>query len=229
GDVRQAADELDREYTPWGRAPADTKEAFAALAPGRYHSFALRYSCIADPVEVGFDLVASCVSCGCLTFTRVNSLVHLGQLLEEADRQEEQHHDNRDDREASDPVGDLADLPDRTRLMTEVLTRLLVLHNDAGLRAEHAVVIGYRDGNCSFELHLKAASAEAAVKVAEALGADPVVTVVGDTVMYVSRRAMATATVDGITVQLSGYTRLPDDEAAAWLAEQNQAADGGEG
>ncbi|MFJ3794986.1 DUF6195 family protein [Streptomyces sp. NPDC090088] len=224
----EAADELAWEYTPWDRAPKDTEEALASLDPGRFHSFALRYTCAAEPVDVQFALMATCVSCGCRQFTRVTSLAQLGQLLAEADQLAAQHQDDEPAREVAEPLACLAGLPDRATLMTQVATRLLALHSDAGLRVDLASLYGHADRDISGELHLKATSAEAAARTARALGVEAEVRVFGDAHSYVMRRANATTTVDGISIQLSGYTRLPDDEAAAWLAEQEQTADGGE-
>ncbi|MEU9245822.1 DUF6195 family protein [Streptomyces sp. NPDC048385] len=225
----EAADDLTWEYTPWDRAPEDTEEAFASLDPGRFHSFALRYTCTTEPIEVEFALVATCVSCGCRKFSRVTSLAQLGQLLEEADQPPAQHQGDGPAREVAEPLACLAGLPDRVTLMTQVAARLLVLHGDAGLRVDLASLYAHGDGDTTSELHLKATSAESAARAARALGAEAEVKVSGDVHSYVMRRSNATATVDGITVQLSGYTRLPDDEAAAWLAEQKRNADGGEG
>ncbi|MEU9149163.1 DUF6195 family protein [Streptomyces sp. NPDC048417] len=222
----EAADVLSWDYTPWDRSPKDTEEATAVLDPGHHHSFALRYSRMTEPTEVAFALLATCVTCGCHTVNEVSSLAHLGQLLEMADQSDAQHQEQAQG--VAEPLECLADLPGRASLLKQVAARLTALYPKASLRIDTAVIWTHADGDGSSELHLRATSAESAAKVAQSLGAASVTKTTGDANSYVMRRTNATATVDGITVQLAGYTRLSDDETAAWLAEQQPAAEDGE-
>lgn len=223
----EAADVLPWRYTPWAESAEGTEEAIADLAPGRAHSFALHYICTDSSVV--FGLAATCVGCGCRTITPVSSLQHLGQLLDEADGQDEQHHDDG----ATDKPGPLAGIDGLTSAAEQVaqlVRRLVARHPEAGLRVDFASAYGHhapggvRGGAGGGSLRLSAKSAETVLDIVQTLDDQAgVKTSTEDSGAWVSRWVTASYSSGEFEVQISGHTRLSDEETAAWRAERHQA------
>ncbi|MFF6985646.1 hypothetical protein [Streptomyces sp. NPDC010273] len=223
----EASEVLPWRYTPWAESAEGTEEAVAALAPGRAHSFALHYTCTEDSVV--FALAATCVGCGCRTLTPVISLQHLGQLLEEADAQDEQHQAD----ERPDDPGPLASV-DALRSAAEhvagFLQRMVARHPEAGLSVEFASAYGHHTGGRSGSLRLAARSADAVIEIAQSQGdAFAVTEQIEDRGPHVSRWVTAAYSTDDIELQVSGYSYLSDEDAATWRASQPQGAEGTDG
>ncbi|MER7930526.1 hypothetical protein ABTY96_46710 [Streptomyces sp. NPDC096057] len=227
----EAANDLPWRYTPWAQSPEGSEEAVAVLEPGRAHSFALHY--IRTDDSVTFALAASCVGCGCRTLTPVISLQHLGQLLEEADGQD-QHRDDDSAAEEPGPLATADRLESAAGWVSALLRQIVARHPEAGLTTEFASIYGHHVGTPGGSLRLGAATAEAVMEIAPALGAEAVVTVSdGGHGAYVFRWARVSYDVGDFEVQISGSTRLSDEEEAAWRATHTgtpgAAETGGEG
>lgn len=221
------AGKLDWQYTPADGLPEDAEEARALLAPGRLEY--LRYRIDHAQETVSFALVQPCLACGHDRINDVTSLFHLGQLLDQGDDQ----HPAVDVREepadsVSGPLAGIETLKIRAACVARLARRLLAEHPEAGLTVQFASGYGHQDGGGNSELHLKAASLEAALPVAAALGIELTTQVTSAVSAYRFRRGDGCATVDGIQVQLAAYTQLTEDEVNAVRTEQDQAATGGE-
>ncbi|MBK3572635.1 hypothetical protein JHN63_02105 [Streptomyces sp. MBT65] len=220
------AGELDWRYT--NGLPETIQEAHALVAPGRLEYLRYRaYYSDKDDTSFAFELVQPCLACGVDRVDAVGNLFRLGQLLSESEDDDHTPADDSDGEAAPAPLAPIDALQVRAARMTRLARRLADEHPDAGLKVRYATVAGFEDGGRG-ELQLRAASAEAAASVATALGAEMVTEIRSSIPPYVFRRGDVTVAVDGIEVQLSGHTQLTDEEAAAWHAEQDQAADGGE-
>lgn len=211
-----AAADLDWQYTPASDLPDRVEEARALLAPGGLAY--LRYRADYDEEKFSFDLVqprrADRVS-------PVTGLFNLGQLLSETDGTRPAAEGR--DGEMPPPPGPLAGieaLESQAIRVAQLGRRLLAQHGDAGLTFQLASLFGHPDGECTAELQLRAASVEAAQKVATALGIELTTQVTSSIPDYVFRRADGSTTIDGTEVKLAAYTQLSDDEAQAWHAEQ---------
>jgi hypothetical protein len=211
--------------------PDQVEEARAFLVPGRpdYLRYRIDHE-DADNVQVSFDLVRPCLACGHDRIAKVTSLFHLGQLLQ----QDEQHPAAEEDQASTEEPGPLTAvqvLETRAAVMAGLARRLRAEHPDADVTVSHTVLIGHRDGDATATLNLEAADVNAARAVAAALGTDVTIKTVEHGAPYpaVLEHAKASATFDGVEVELTAFTKLTDDEAAAWRAQQNQAAEAGEG
>lgn len=219
----EPADDLPWRYTPWVQAREDTEEATAVLPPGIRHQFALRYAHIMQSDAstcVELALVQTCNSCGCSEACEVTSLEHLGQLLEQADGIGQPHGDTHEVGE-SQPLTAIAALQDLTTRISELAHRLA----EAGLTVDTASVFSTSSGATTCKMRAEADTAEAVVTTATSVGLDVDVDIHATAGTYVFRRARASGDVGGVELQLSGYTQLPVDEAAAWQAQQNQTAE----
>ncbi|MEU1276503.1 DUF6195 family protein [Streptomyces sp. NPDC005799] len=223
----EAAEVLPWQYTPWAQAAKDTEEATAALAPGLHHTLALRYAYTQDDERAQFGLVQTCVSCGCRIVTEVTSLHHLGKLLDEADGPGQAHADGRNGAEGDGPFGCADSLLEQATSLVQLVRRLVARHPQAGVAVDMASLLSHSSGSTTGRLRLETTTAEAAAEVAASLGMDVTTEVTGASGSYVFRRTRGLCTVDGIEVQIEGYTQLPDDEAAAWRSQQDQAAEDG--
>ncbi|MER7971118.1 DUF6195 family protein [Streptomyces sp. NPDC096080] len=225
-----AAALLTWQYTPWDETPEDVEEAIADLAPGRLHDFALRYSYTAHHTGDGderLELRATCTGCGCITLTTVTGLVQLGRLLADDDAHTEQTGSNGSAGEDDvDPLRGITALQTVTDQLAQFVRCQAVRHPKVALTVDRAGVRFFGSGPVGGEAHLSASSAEAVAEIAAALGTTADVRIVGGgahmPVPYAFRQASADLTHGDIEVHLSGITHLTDDEAAAWLAEQNQ-------
>lgn len=224
GVLNSSAESLDWQYVTAG-LPDETEEARAFLVPGRPEYLRYRVSGIDDP-QVSFDLVQPCRACGQDRITTVTSLYHLGQILHGP-----QHPVAKTDQEPEEEPGTLAALDAweaRNAGVSELARRLIAEHPGTGLAFSHIVALAYGNGDGSTDLHLTAASALAVRQVAAALGADvtsrhtasPVQN--GVVLEHVTATARLSPTVN---LTVLGYSQLPDDEAAAWRAQQDQAAE----
>ncbi|MDX3507419.1 hypothetical protein PV755_00530 [Streptomyces caniscabiei] len=230
GVLNSGADSLDWRYTTTG-LPEQVEEARTVLVPGRPEYLRYRVDHTDSPdVEVSFDLVRPCLSCGHDRVDQVTSLFRLGQLLHEPRRPAAGTG-----QETEREPGALAALDAwdaRAARVSELARRLIAEHPDAGLAFSHIVAIAYTDGDGSTDLHLTAASALGVRQVAAALGAEVTSRHTASPVPHgvVLEHVTATARLD-TTVNLTvlGYSDLTDDEAAAWRAQQNQDAEAGEG
>ncbi|WP_405960559.1 hypothetical protein OG235_24505 [Streptomyces sp. NBC_00024] len=222
------AADLDWQVTTEG-LPKEMEEARALLVPGRPEYLRYRINHAASPdVEVSFELVQPCQACGNDRISLVTSLFHLGALLHQ-----DPHPADEEDQAPKEEPGPLLSvqvLEVRAVAMTGLAQRLRAEHPDAGLTVTNTSLFGHHDGDTSATLHLEATSVNAARAVAAALGTDLATRFVDHGAPYpaVLEHAKASAIVDGIDVELTAFTKLSDDEAAAWHAQQNQATEGGE-
>lgn len=224
GVLSSSAEQLTWQYVTAG-LPDETEEARAFLAPGRPEYLRYRVSGI-DDHQVSFDLVQPCRACGHDRITRVTSLFHLGALLHEP-----QHPAAETDQEAKEEPGSLAALDAweaRNAGVSELARRLIAEHPGTGLAFSHIVALSYHSGDGSTDLHLTAASAPAVRQVAAALGAEVTSRHTASPVQngVVLEHVTATARLnETVNLTVLGYSQLPDDEAAAWRAQQDQAAE----
>jgi hypothetical protein len=110
----------------------------------------------------------------------------------------------------------------------QVARRLLAEHSD-GIHVESAQVHGWADGDIHPVLRLQARDADSARSLATALGMDLEISDITGGNWRPYRSIHGETEIDGIPVSLRALDYLPEDEAAAWLAEQGQATEGGEG
>ncbi|MCX5601560.1 hypothetical protein OOK29_25760 [Streptomyces phaeochromogenes] len=219
-----AADLLDWQYIPADRLPDQIEEARALLTPGRLEYLRYRVNHSADAEYL--DLVQPCRACDNDGISPVTSLVHLGQLLNEEDKP----HDQDTDAQEPGPLDAVDAAERRAAVVAALALRLLAQHPDADLTVDTVAVFGHDDGDGSAQLRLKAADLNALRLVAAAMGRNVATKVSGTHPGMVFEHGDVIFTVDGTEVQLRAHTRLPDDEAAAWLAQQDQpeAAAGGD-
>ncbi|MEI5522486.1 hypothetical protein WB388_17945 [Streptomyces brasiliscabiei] len=228
--LSQAAGELVWQYVTVG-LPDEVEEARAVLAAGRPDYLRYRHDPTTDSadVEVSFDLVQPCFSCGTDRVSPVRGLFHLGELL----------HGEPHPGPGPDPVGQAKPGPfaaaeamdARTSDVSRLFRRLMSQHPDAGLKLSHIVCIAYDEGDGSTQVEVTAASADAVRDVAARLGAE-ITTRHSDTpgpYGFVLENAKAKGLLGAdIEITVRGNTRLTDDEAAAWRAQQDQAAEAGD-
>ncbi|MDX3150465.1 hypothetical protein PV413_23860 [Streptomyces scabiei] len=219
--LSEAAGELVWQYVTEG-LPDEMEEARAVLASGRPDYLRYRVDHSTDSVEVAFDLVQPCFACGTDRVSPVTGLFHLGELLHE------EPHPDADPAGLSGP-GPLAAseaLNGRASDVARLFRRLMSRHPDAGLTISSIVCIAYPDTDGCTQLEINAASADAVREVAAGLGAE-ITSGYSDTpgpygavVEHVKAKGRLGADIE---VSVRGYTRLTDDEAAVWRAEQGQA------
>ncbi|WP_143677061.1 hypothetical protein [Streptomyces scabiei] len=219
--LSEAAGELVWQYVTEG-LPDQVEEARAVLAPGRPDYLRYRLDHAADSVEVSFDLVQPCFACGTDRVSPVTGLFHLGELLHE-----EPHPDPAGQSEPG-PLAASEALNARTSDVSRLFRRLMSRHPDAGLTVSSIVCIAYPDTDGSTQLEIQAASADAVREVAAGIGAE-ITSRHSDTpgpygAVVEHAKAKGRLGAD-IEVSVRGYTRLTDDEAAAWRAQQCQAAE----
>lgn len=226
--LSEDAGDLDWQYTPAASLPDSVEEARALLAPGRLEYLRYRADYAdEDNMSVAFELVQPCLACGHDRITEVTGLFHLGQILSQPEDQRPTAGEG-EGLAAPGPLAGIDALQARADRVTRLARNLVAEHPDASLTVRFATVVGHQDGGNRAELQLRAASVGAAAAVAKALGTELVTQISSTIPAYVFRRGDVTVTVDGIEVQLSAHTRLTDDEAAAWRAEQPQAAEDGD-
>jgi hypothetical protein len=218
-----AADQLDWTYTPHGGQAKNTEQATAPLAQGRPEYLRYRYD--HDAEDTSFALVQPCSACGHDRINEIPGLTRLGELLHH-----DHHQADEEDQAPEEEPGPLVSvqvLEVRAVAMTGLARRLLAKHPDAGLTVTNTSLFGHHDGDSTATLHLEAADVNAARTVAAALGTDLATRIVDHGPPYpaVMEHATATATVGGVQVELTAFTKLTDDEAAAWRAQQNQATE----
>ncbi|QTU64265.1 hypothetical protein [Streptomyces scabiei] len=219
------AGDLDWQCTTEG-LPGHVEEARALLLPGR--SEYLRYRIDhedADNVQVSFDLVRPCLTCGHDRITKVTSLFHLGQLLHEAEQRPATEDQALE--EKTGPLTAVEVQEARASAMAGLARRLRAQYPDADLTVSHTVLIAHSHSGATATLNLTAADVDAARAVAAGLGTDLAIRTVEHAAPYpaVVEHANFSAMVDGVEVELTAYRHLTDDEATAWRAQQNQPAD----
>ncbi|WP_326729024.1 hypothetical protein [Streptomyces phaeochromogenes] len=218
---KDAAD-LDWQYVTEG-LPDQMEEARALLVPGRREY--LRYRIDNGPGTVAFELVQPCTACRNDRVSPVTGLFHLGQLLTEDDGP---HPATGGDQEPG-PLAAIEQASAHAARVARLARHLIAEHPDAGLAVQHVSLFGHEHGDGRAEIHFNAGGLDALRRVAAALGAEVTVRVSGGSPAFVLEHGSATGTVDDIDVELRAYSQMSDDEAAAWRAQQDQPADGGEG
>ncbi|MDX3629017.1 hypothetical protein PV728_01570 [Streptomyces europaeiscabiei] len=223
--LSEAAGELVWQYVTEG-LPDPVEEARAVLAAGRPDYLRYRLDHAADSVEVSFDLVQPCFACGTDRVSPVTGLFHLGELLHE-----EPHPDPDPDPAGQSKPGPLAAaeaLDARTSDVSRLFRRLMSRYPNAGLALSSIVCIAYDEADGSTQVEITAVSADAVREVAAGLGAEFTAQHSDSPGPYgaVLEHAKARGRLGaGIEVYVRGYTRLTDDEAAAWRAQQGQRAE----
>ncbi|MDX3170074.1 hypothetical protein PV516_40650 [Streptomyces scabiei] len=220
--LSEAAGELVWQYVTEG-LPDQVEEARAVLAPGRPDYLRYRLDHAAESVEVSFDLVQPCFACGTDRVSPVTGLFHLGELLHD-----EPHPDPDPGQPEPGPLAASEALNGRTSDVSRLFRRLMSRHPDAGLTLSSIVCIAYPDTDGSTQLEIQAASADAVREVAASIGAE-ITSRHSDTpgpygAVVEHAKAKGRLGAD-IEVSVRGYTRLTDDEAAAWRAQQGQAVE----
>lgn len=208
----------------------DAYAATAALAPGRTHDMHLNTRYNGNQATFSLALVRTCRSCSDQLTDKIESLADLGRLLHD-DQAHDQDADDTGDQEPG-PLTAIERMESYAARVAGLARRLVAEHPDAGLTVRYVSLYGHESSDGRSELQLRAASVEAVRQVAAALGVEVTTRNTSSMRSLVIQHADAEATVDGISVELSGYTQLPDGEAAAWLAQQEQstgeASDGGD-
>ncbi|QFR00753.1 hypothetical protein F9278_36370 [Streptomyces phaeolivaceus] len=225
--LSQAAGELVWQYVTEG-LPDQVEEARAVLAAGRPDYLRYRHDPSTDSVdaEVSFDLVQPCLACGEDRVSPVRGLFHLGELLHE-----EPHPDPDPDPAVQREPGPLAAveaLDARAADVSGLARRLMARYPDTGLTLSHIHCSGWDDGGGSTTVDVQAASVDAVREVAAGLGIE-VTTHHNDTPgpyggVLEHARARGTLGAD-VEVTVRGCTRLTDDEAAVWRAQQDMPAE----
>jgi hypothetical protein len=233
GVLNSGADDLNWQYTTTG-LPESVEEARAILAPGRPEYLRYRIDHADETADVSFDLVQPCSACGDDRITAVTGLYRLGQILH--DTQQPFAEEDQAPEEEAGPLTAVNALQARAADLTRLARRLHAEHTNVGLAIARTSLFGHDDGGTAATLYLAAADVASARTVAAALGTDLTTKTVDHTgtYPYVIEHAQATTTIDGVQVELTAFTKLPDDEAAAWRAQQNQSSEdespaGGEG
>lgn len=218
-----AADGLPWTYVPEEGLPEHTFAATAALAPGRAHDAYLTYRFEAYNSESLLALVRTCRSCTHELVNPVDSLAELGRLLEENQAHSKDGDDTDSEGQEPGPLAAIESVEHRVGLVARLARRLLAEYPDAGLTVQHTYVFGHGDGGGRTDFQLKVNGLDTLSRIASALGAETDVSVSNTMPGMVFEHGSATCTVDGIDVTISGYSQMPEDRAAAWLAQQNQA------
>ncbi|CBG73469.1 hypothetical protein SCAB_64661 [Streptomyces scabiei 87.22] len=221
--LSEAAGELVWQYVTEG-LPDQVEEARAVLAPGRPDYLRYRLDHSVESVEVAFDLVQPCFACGTDRVSPVTGLFHLGELLHQ-----EPHPDpDPAGQPGPGPLAASEALDARTWDVSRLFRRLMSRHPDAGLTISSIVCIAYAETDGSTQLEIQAASADAVREVAAGIGAEftsrhsDTPGPYGAVVEHAKAKGRLGADIE---VSVRGYTRLTDDEAAVWRAEQGQAVE----
>jgi hypothetical protein len=210
----QDAGDLDWQYVTED-LPDEVEEARALLQPGRPEY--LRYRIDHSEGAVALELVQPRAAD---RISPITSLFHLGQLLTE-DRPDPAHTSDGGGRESS-PLAAVERAEQGAAQAAAVARRLLAEYLSAGLSVARVVVFGHDDGDGSTELHLTAGDLGTLRRIADVAGAEVTARVSGTHPSMVLEHGDTTLKVDDVTVHLRAYNKLPDDQAAAWLAQQNQ-------
>ncbi|MGW0566131.1 DUF6195 family protein [Streptomyces tauricus] len=223
------AEDLHWIGTPEQDLPEHHYAATAALPPGRVHDVHLNLRFDAFNGVHSLALVRTCRSCTDQLTDTVDSLADLGRLLDDGPARDETAATRAPE---PGPLRAVDQAQQRAASIAALARRIITKNPDAALTIESAYAFGHDDGGGRAELRFNAEDLTTLHRVAASLGVDVTERVSGTHKSMVLRHGAATYMVDGIEVQLRGYDRLPDDQAAAWLAQQNQpaaeASDGGD-
>ncbi|WP_314411426.1 hypothetical protein [Streptomyces sp. DSM 40484] len=226
-----AAETLTWRHHPEAETTDFLSAAIAALPPGRVHDGRLVYLHDSHNNSQTLALVRTCRACTDELVNDVDSLAELGALLDDGPDPDPQCEAANEAPEPG-PLTAVEAAEQRAATITALARRLLARHPDAGLTVDTVAVFGHGDGGGSAELRLAVDGLDALGEVASAMGLDVTIRTTGTHPGMVLKHGIATHTVDGIEVQYRAHTRLTDDEAATWLAQQNQpttaASDGGD-
>lgn len=213
------AETLNWRHHPEGETTDHLSAAIASLPPGRIHDGRLVYLHDVFNNTQTLALVRTCRACNDELVNDVDSLAELGALLT-ADQSEAEGADDQEPGPLS-----AADAAERRAASVAALTRqILAQHPDTSLTVDTVAVFGHEDGKSSAKLRINADSLRTLRQVADAMGLSVKTRVSGTHPGLVLEHGTAAYTSDGTEVELLAYDRLSDDEAAAWLAQQNQRA-----
>lgn len=213
------------EGLPWISTPElapHTYAATAALAPLRAHDVHLNLRLDAYTGVYSLALVRSCRSCTEQLTDQVESLTDLGRLLDDGQPHDEDGGENAADDQEPGPLAAVEQAEQRAASVAALVRRLLAQHPDGGLTVDTVAVFGQDDGAGSAQLRIKANRLDALRSIAAAMGQKVSTRVTGTHPGMVLEHGTVTFTSDDTEVQVRAYTQLPEDEAAAWLAQQNQ-------
>ncbi|MFM9473986.1 hypothetical protein ACKI1U_08260 [Streptomyces scabiei] len=221
--LSQAARDLVWQYVTVG-LPDEVEEARAVLAAGRPDYLRYRHNHADPDGEVAFDLVQPCFTCGTDRVSPVRGLFHLGELLHE-----EPHPAPEPAAEGEPgPLAAVEALSAHTADVSGLVRRLMDRFPDAGLTVSNVVCIAWARGNGSITVDAEAASMNAVREVAAGLGAEVTTShsdipgPYGGVIEHATAKGSLGADVE---ISLHGCTRLTDDEAEAWRAQQTQPAE----
>jgi hypothetical protein len=203
---------LDWQYITEG-LPEQVEEARAFLAPHRPEYLRYRADYNNDSRTVSLDLVEPRQAD---RISPVTSLYHLGQLLTLTTTRQPKE---------PGPLAGVETAQQRAAQAAALARRLLAEHPTAGLTVETVSVFGHRDGDGSAELYLSAGDLGSLRQVAALAGAAVEAKVAGTHPSMVLEHGNATFVIDDVTVHLRAYDKLNTDQAAAWLAQQDQTPD----
>lgn len=229
------AETLQWRHHPEGETRGGLSAAIAALTlpPGHVHTAHLIY--LLDSLNSSSQtlfLTRTCHACADELLNEVGSLAELGRLVDDG-RPHAQDVDTADGQELG-PLAAIELVEDQAARVARLVRRLTAEHPDAAFVVRHVSLFGAESGTGGAEIQLKADGIDTVRQMAAALGGAEVITSHGDASYggMVLEHADASTVHDGIKVSVTGYRRLPDDEAAAWLAQQDQpsaeTADGGD-
>jgi hypothetical protein len=203
--------------------PDQVEEARALLAPGRLEY--LRYR-VDNRVETAtLELVQPSAAD---RVTPVTSLVHLGKLLDEQQPRQTSKGDAGSGGQEPGPYAAVDQAVEHAERVGVLFRWLRDQYPDAGLIADTVSLFGHQTGEGSADLHLTLGGLDVLRTVAAALGAEVSVRTSGGSGM-VLELGTANCTLRDIDVQLRAVDRMPADRAAAWVEEQDRAAEAGEG
>lgn len=227
-----AAANLSWLYTPKSETPEHIFAATASLAPLRAHEAHLAFTFDAYNGSAVLAVVRICRSCTHQLNDEIDSLAALGRVLDDArpHGQDDSDEDHNQDA-APGPLAAIEAWETRAAGISKLARRLIAEHPDAGLTVSHIVCTGHDDGSGSTEVNFTAASTDAVRQVAAALDAEVTTRHSGSPSPYgvVLEHADARGRLGlAVDVTVRGYTQLPDDEAAAWRAQQDQATEAGD-
>lgn len=127
-----------------------------------------------------------------------------------------------------DPLAAITVMEATAFRLGQVARRLLADHS-ASIHVASVQVHGWADGDFDPVLRLRARDADSARAFAAATGMDLKIDGITGANWRPYRPMRGATEIDGIPVSIQALDYLPEDEAAAWLAEQAQAAEAGEG
>lgn len=221
-NVCEIAADLTWQYVTEG-LPDQVEEARASLAPGRLEY--MRYRVDGRAETAALELVQPRAAD---RVSPVTSLVHLGKLLDAEQPRQASTGDAVNSGQEPGPYAAVDQAVEIAGRVADLFRWLREQHPAADLISTTVGLFGHEAGDGGADLHLTVSGLDVLGTVAAALGAEVSLRTSGGPGL-VLEHATATCTVRGIDVRLTAYEPMPADRAAAWVEEQDRAAEKGEG